>query len=58
MPKPKDEAEKAEKKIDWDEIDFRNEIDAQRDADTIIQEEIDASYDPLQDPNSKYFERR
>ena len=57
MPKPKDEVEKAEKKIDWDEIDFRNEIDAQRDADTIIQEEIDASYDPLQDPNSKYFER-
>lgn len=52
------EAEKAEKKIDWDEIDFRNEIDAERDADTIIQEEIDASYNPLQDPNSKYFERR
>jgi len=44
MPKPKDEAEKTEeKKIDWEEVDFLDEIEAQRDADAIIQEEIDAT---------------
>ena len=54
MPKPKDEAEKAEKKIDWDEIDFRNEIDAQRDVDTTSSKrKLMPPDDPLQDPNSE-----